>query len=59
MKTSHVGQIWAGQDRTLFQITEITNQDTKAWVRYVNVDTQEQYSCFLEAFEHRFTPTVE
>jgi hypothetical protein len=59
MKTSHVGQLWEGNDRKLFRITEITQQDTKAWVRYINVKTQEEYSCFLEAFEHRFTARVE
>lgn len=59
MKTSHVGQLWAGPDRKQFRITEITQQDTKDWVRYINVHTLEEYSCFLEAFEHRFTPRVE
>lgn len=59
MKTSHVGQLWEGNNRTLFRITEITRQDTKPWVRYINVETKQEYSCYLEAFEHRFTARVE
>lgn len=31
------------------------NEEPDAWVRYENIQTEQEYSCRLEAFQSRFT----
>ena len=40
-----------------FVITDLPILDNDAWVAYSNIKTKEQYSCRLEAFLDRFSPT--
>jgi len=34
------------------------NEEPDAWVRYQNIQTEEEYTCRLEAFQSRFTLLV-
>ena len=31
------------------------NEEPDAWVRYENIQTEQEYTCRLEAFQSRFT----
>jgi hypothetical protein len=55
----YIGQLWSGSDMTKFRIKDLTIQEDDAWVSYENCQTQQAYSCRLEAFQNRFTPGVE
>lgn len=35
--------------------TYCPNGDQDPWVKYVNIETKQEYTCRREAFEYRFT----
>ena len=51
---------YAGNDRTEFKVvaTYVPNEDNDTWIEYVNVVTEQKYTCRLEAFLNRFHPIV-
>lgn len=55
--TPHVGARYSALDR-IFEITALPLVENDQWVEYVNEHTKQPYSCRLEAFLDRFTPTV-
>lgn len=44
-----------GKSKT-FQIVGLELKDFDTWVRYINIQTNESYSCRQEAFLLRFSP---
>ena len=57
--TTHLkqGAIWASTDQVKFRIIEIVEVDDHTWVYYRNERTGQEYSCYKESFEQRFSPT--
>lgn len=53
-----IGQLWTAPDHRQFRITDLMVQEDDAWVAYTNTQTQQEYTCRLEAFRQRFTPQV-
>jgi len=51
-------QIWTSTNRTEFLVLEVVDVDGHTWVHYRNVKTGDEYSCYQESFEQRFTPEV-
>jgi hypothetical protein len=54
----NIKDIWTDRQGKQFEIVNIDNNTDDAWIEYVNVDTQQEYSCRLEAFKYRFFPVV-
>jgi hypothetical protein len=52
----HVGAKYRGLDRE-FEITGLPVVEDDQWVEYYNINTKQTYSCRLEAFLDRFSPT--
>lgn len=49
--------IWAGTNFIQFKVNKITKKSGKIWIHYHNRDNPKQkYSCYEEAFLHRFYP---
>ena len=53
-----IGQLWISPEHRQFKITDLMVEEDDAWVAYSNVQTNQEYTCRLEAFRHRFTPQV-
>lgn len=51
-------QVWSGRDRTEFRIIDITEIEDHTWVHYINIKTNQEYSCYKDSFEARFTPVL-
>lgn len=51
------GDLWASADQTKFRIINIVDVDNHTWVYYRNEKTGQEYSCYKESFEQRFSPT--
>jgi hypothetical protein len=51
---------YTSADGKLFEVLAIwcPDEDNDRWVKYQNIETGQEYSCRLEAFESRFTPNV-
>jgi hypothetical protein len=43
-------------DGKIFTVEEVKQVDKELWVYYTNIETNNKYSCLLEAFSQRFTP---
>ncbi len=56
--TVKVGSIWGTPDRRKFVVTDIKFENDETWVYYNSVETQVEYFCREEAFEHRFYEIV-
>jgi len=53
------GSLWVSIDGTRFRVidTVFVESDNHTWVHYIKLDNDTEYSCFVESFLHRFTPT--
>ena len=49
----YVGAKYSGLDK-VFAITALLTKDNDQWVEYINEDTNQSYSCRLEAFLARY-----
>ena len=49
-----LNELYRGGDKT-FQITGLELRDGDSWVTYINIQTNESYSCRQEAFLPRFS----
>jgi hypothetical protein len=52
------GQLWITNDRTEFRVINVVDIDNNTWVYYRNEKSGNEYSCYKESFESRFTPIV-
>ena len=52
------GSMYCSNQGKEFQIVKIDNDPDGSWVDYINVETGQEYSCRLEAFEARFHPVL-
>jgi hypothetical protein len=52
------GQVWSNMDRKEFRIINITEIENRTWVHYINTKTGQEYSCYKESFESRFSPVL-
>jgi len=52
------GQIWGTVDRKEFRVIDVVDIDSKTWVHYINEHTGQEYSCYKESFESRFTQVL-
>jgi hypothetical protein len=53
------GTKWSSSDGKLFYILGTMEENDKLWVYYRNDKTPpEEFSCYAESFEHRFTPVI-
>jgi len=49
--------VWAGNNFIQFQVNKITKKAGKVWIHYhVRDNPKQKYSCYEEAFLHRFYP---
>jgi hypothetical protein len=55
----YIGQEWTSVERIKFKVLDLTVQEDDAWIEYENAQTKNRYTCRLDAFRHRFTPTAE
>jgi hypothetical protein len=50
------GQVWRAGGFESFVVRAVVSQgDGTVWVEYENPGTGQQYSCLIEAFQHRFS----
>jgi hypothetical protein len=49
------GQIWTTVDRKEFRVIDVVDIGSNTWVHYINKETNQEYSCYKESFESRFT----
>ena len=50
-----LNELYGSTDKT-FLITKLELKDGDPWVTYINIKTNESYSCRQEAFLSRFSP---
>ena len=50
-----LNELYHSLDKT-FQVTGLELKDGDPWVSYINIKTNESYSCRQEAFLSRFSP---
>lgn len=52
-----VGDIYFSLDGKQFEIVDFWVEQGEPWVKYINSQTEKEYTCLHEAFISRFTPT--
>jgi len=55
--TMKVNDHYRSQDRT-YSVVEVWVEEGHEWVRYKDIHTKYEYTCYREAFEARFSRTV-
>ena len=56
MNKLEVGTLWwAGNDRKFLVVEMVNDEDENTWVHYINTATDQEYSCYVDAFLQRFT----
>ena len=45
---------WGSSDGRKFLVNGIMQQGPDTWIHYINVKTNQQYSCLVDAFVQRF-----
>lgn len=53
------GELWTGSGREKFRVIEVVELDGHIWVHYRNEKTGQEYSCYQESFESRFSKSVD
>jgi hypothetical protein len=51
--------LYTSADHKTFEVVERYQRDEDLWIKYRNQDTQQEYTCRLEAFLARFSPKAE
>ena len=49
------GERYTATNHKIFEILELYTQDHQPWVRYINLQTSEEYTCLEAAFLARFS----
>ncbi len=57
MNTMKVNDHYRSHDRT-YSIVEVWVEEGHEWVRYKDIRTHSEYTCYKEAFEARFSRIV-
>ena len=42
----------------IFKVVKVLTEHDKTWVYYVNVETNQEYNCLIDAFTNRFSLTI-
>lgn len=50
----NVGSVWTSDEGVRFRVVDVRNEDGCTWVEYEKFNLDHTYSCFIEAFLHRF-----
>lgn len=53
------GSRWSTNDRKTFRVIEVVIIEGHVWIHYINEQTGNEYSCYRESFESRFTEILE
>jgi hypothetical protein len=53
----NVGQYYTSVDK-IFKVVKVLTEYDKTWVYYVNVKTNQEYNCLIDAFTNRFSLTI-
>jgi hypothetical protein len=40
-----------------FQVVELINEDSGVWIHYRRINDGAEFSCLLDSFNNRFTPS--
>ena len=54
--TVKIDQYYSGVDK-IFKVVKVLTEDNKIWVYYVNIKTNQEYNCLIDAFTARFSLT--
>lgn len=54
IKPPMVDSVWSSTDSVEFKVKEIFEQDSDAWIRYVKMSDNTEYTCLVDAFLQRF-----
>jgi hypothetical protein len=59
--TSKIAKHYTDSKSELFEVIAVwnPNEETDPWIRYRNIELDQEYTCRLEAFLSRFTPSPE
>ncbi len=49
------GSTWIGNSGSRFRVQRVCTDQDGEWVHYRREDGGQEYSCLVEAFEHRFS----
>lgn len=53
-----VNDHYKGSDHRKFRVIDIWVDEGHEWIRYEALDTKQEYTCYTEAFEARFSRIV-
>lgn len=53
-----LNSVWTDTNDNKFTVVKLTTDNNKTWIHYKNSQEQ-QYSCYAEAFTHRFTEVLQ
>jgi hypothetical protein len=53
-----LGSMWSSTNSKKFKITDLKVIGDQKWIYYMNVNTNQNYSCLEEAFKSRFRELV-
>ena len=48
------GSKWGGNDRDIFYVMHTIELEGHTWIHYKKLDTEQEYSCYVESFLQRF-----
>ena len=54
-----LSKYWLSSNHQEFELINVYTQDGAKWARYRDILNDREYTCYLEAFLQRFTPTVD
>ena len=58
MKQIKIKSRWTTSTSSVFEVSNVINNEQGTWIHYVNVITGNTYNCLVDAFLQRFTETV-
>jgi hypothetical protein len=54
-----LSKYWIGSNHHEFELINVWTDNDVKWARYRDILNDREYTCYLEAFLARFTPTVD
>ena len=58
MKQIKIKSRWTTSTSSVFEVSNVINNEQGTWIHYVNIITGNAYNCLVDAFLQRFTETV-
>jgi len=52
-----VGDVYFSADSSQFEVVDFWVEQGEPWVKYINTQTEKEYTCLHEAFINRFFPS--